>query len=80
MEIRPLSKTDDRYAVSRVYEESWKKAYKDIMPQSYLDGIPPGKWVEALDNPEWHSLIMLDGGQIIGTAAYCASRFSALRG
>ena len=32
MEIRPARPEDDRYAISRVYEESWKQAYQGIVP------------------------------------------------
>ena len=42
MEIRHVKRTDDRYAISRIYEESRKFAYKGIVPQSYLDSIPVG--------------------------------------
>ena len=44
MEIRPLRETDDRLAVSRIYEESWKSAYRGVIPQAYLDAIPVGRW------------------------------------
>lgn len=44
MEIRFIAPTDDRSEISRVYEESWKFAYKGIVPQSYLDSIPEGRW------------------------------------
>ena len=43
MEIRLLRETDSRLEVSRIYEESWKTAYRDIVPQAYLDGIPAGR-------------------------------------
>jgi len=42
MEIRKLSPEDDRNALSRVYEKSWKHAYSGIIPQDYLDSIPQG--------------------------------------
>ena len=42
MEIRPLRETDSRLEVRRIYEESWKSAYRGIVPQAYLDGIPAG--------------------------------------
>lgn len=35
MEIRPMKQEDDRYLIGRIYEESWKSAYRDIIPQSY---------------------------------------------
>ena len=49
MEIRPLRKTDSRLEVSRIYEESWKHAYRGIVPQDYLDHIPVGGWCGVLD-------------------------------
>ncbi len=80
MEIRLINQQDDLLAISHVYEASWKSAYKDIIPQAYLDGIPEGHWVQALKNPAWNTLIMLDGNKIIGTSSYCASRFADMSG
>ena len=37
MEIRLLTAADDLYAVSRVYEESWRCAYRGLVPQDYLE-------------------------------------------
>ena len=47
MEIRPLRETESRLEVRRIYEESWKSAYRGIVPQAYLDGIPAGRrpWI-----------------------------------
>lgn len=75
MEIRLLNERDDRAEISRIYEESWKFAYKGMIPQEYLDSIPQGRWVKTVDNPGWNTLVMLEGEQIIGTSSYCASRF-----
>lgn len=47
-EIRKLRHSDDLFAVSRVYEESWKAAYKGLLPQEYLDHLPAGKWIPLL--------------------------------
>lgn len=33
MEIRLLNDTDSREKISRIYEESWKYAYKGIVPE-----------------------------------------------
>jgi ribosomal protein S18 acetylase RimI-like enzyme len=62
-------------SISHIYEASWKSAYKGIIPQTYLDSIPTGHWAQALDDPAWHTLVMLDGKKIIGTSSYCKSRF-----
>lgn len=44
MEIRYIMPIDDRRMISKVYEESWRSAYKGIIPQEYLDSIPEGRW------------------------------------
>ena len=73
--IREINSSDSREEISNVYEQSWKFAYKGIIPQDYLDSIPNGQWCGALDNPDRYTLIMLDGDKIIGTSSYCKSRF-----
>lgn len=75
MVIRKIDSSDSREEISNVYEQSWKSAYKDIIPQDYLDSIPSGQWCGALDNPGRYNLVMLDGDKIIGTSSYCKSRF-----
>ena len=47
MEIRLINEQDDCFAISNVYEESWKSAYKGIIPQTYLDSIPKGHWAKS---------------------------------
>lgn len=79
MEIRPLTPEDDCAAVSRVYEESWKSAYRGIIPQEYLDGIQAESWSGAIDAPGRRSLIMLDSGKIAGTSCYCPSRLEQMK-
>lgn len=70
-----MKPTDDRMAISRIYEESWRCAYKGIIPQDYLDSIPEGRWVSNLDNPKWKTLVCIDNGRIVGTSSFCKSRF-----
>ncbi len=62
-------------AVSHIYEESWKFAYKDIIPKSYLESIPSGQWAAHLDQDGMNTLVMAEHGKLIGTSSYCASRF-----
>ena len=73
--IRKINQSDSREEISNIYEQSWKYAYKGIIPQDYLDSIPKGHWCRAFDNPERYTLVMLDGDKIIGTSTYCKSRF-----
>ena len=75
MEIRPLRNTDDRFAVSRIYEESWKFAYKGMVPQAYLDSIPAGRWAGSLDRAGWDTLVMAEGKRLIGTSSVSPSRW-----
>lgn len=80
MEIRYLNGADDRLAVSGIYEASWKYAYRDILPEEYLERIPAGRWVSGLDFGDRIHLVMLDGGRYIGAACCCASRFPEFDG
>ena len=76
MEIRHLNSNDDLSKISHIYEESWKYAYKNIIPQTFLDSIPCGNWIPHLKDPEMNILVMLDNGKFIGVSTYCRSRFS----
>lgn len=80
MEIRHLQKSDDYLAISRIYEESWKFAYKDIVPQSYLDEIPTGMWAPKLNQDGIYSLVLIEDGIMIGTSSYSKSRISEYEG
>ena len=75
MEIRLLKQSDDLFKLSAVYEQSWKCAYKGIVPQDYLDSIPAGRWASGIYKPEPNNLVMTDSGKIIGTSCYCRSRW-----
>ena len=75
MEIRYISASDDRGAISRIYEESWRAAYRGIIPQEYLDVIPRGRWVKNLDIPGWHTMVCVEDGEYVGTSSFSKSRF-----
>lgn len=75
VEVRYIDAGDDRHAISRIYEESWKYAYRGIIPQEYLDTIPAGKWAAVFDRPGWQTLVCLDDGKYIGTCSFGQSRF-----
>ncbi len=75
MEIRYMTDLDDRRAVSRIYEESWRHAYCGIIPQEYLDAIPEGRWVKNLDIPDWSVMLCTEDGECIGTGSFSRSRF-----
>lgn len=75
MEVRYINKTDDRFEVSRIYEESWKYAYKGLIPQNYLDSIPVGRWSSNADREGMNTLVAVEDNKLIGTASFCKSRF-----
>ena len=70
MEIRLINKNDDKKAISRIYEESWKTAYKGIIPQDYLESIPEGRWVNNLEKPEWNTMVCIEKVPISGLAVF----------
>lgn len=80
MEIRHLSADDDLNAISRIYEESWKSTYRDILPAAYLEQLPAGHWVPYLKSAGRESLVLTEGHQIIGTSSYGASRSLDFKG
>ena len=75
MEIRFLQSSDDRSKISRIYEESWKFAYRGLIPQEYLDSIPAGRWEKKFDTPGWSTMLCIEDGEYIGTSSFCKSRF-----
>lgn len=75
MEIRYVLPEDDRFEISRIYEKSWKATYRGMIPDSFLDSIPEGKWCKGIDSPGQRSLIIVEDGKFIGTSSFCRSRF-----
>lgn len=80
MRVRPVSADDDILEISGIYERSWKCAYKGIVPQSFLDRIPEGKWAMHLGREDMHHLVLEEAGRLIGTASCCASRWERFKG
>ncbi|MDE5860224.1 MAG: GNAT family N-acetyltransferase [Oscillospiraceae bacterium] len=78
MEIRHMLPSDDTFAISNIYEKSWKFAYSGIVPQSYLDSIPTGRWAESINGAGKYNAIIIENGEFIGTSSFCKSRFSEL--
>ena len=75
MEIRFIDRNDSLTGISNIYEQSWKYAYKGIVPQSYLDSIPSGHWADRITKAEMKNLVMLENDLLIGTASICRSRW-----
>ena len=79
MEIRFLDEKDDLFVISNIYESSWKHAYKNIIPQEYLDSIPAGRWAGTITKGGKISLVVTENEQIIGTASICRSRWDKFK-
>lgn len=75
MEIRKMKSTDDRLAISRIYEESWKFAYQNIIPESFLKSIPAGRWASSIDKDDRETLVIVENDTFIGTSSFGKSRF-----
>ncbi len=72
--IRYLSAADDRMELSRIYEQSWKYAYKGLIPDDYLESIPEGKWASTPDRAGMYTLVTEENG-LVGTSSFCRSRW-----
>lgn len=60
--------------VSRVYELSWKKAYRGILPDDYLDALSETKWSSHLLRDADRLLLAKEGETIIGVSTYSPAR------
>jgi ribosomal protein S18 acetylase RimI-like enzyme len=80
MELRKVKSTDDLNAISRIYAMSWKTAYKDIVPQQYLDGLSENNWVDKLQNSRYDSFVLIEKDEYIGTSSVCSARDERMSG
>ncbi len=80
IEIRFVEPSDDKMAISRIYERSWKYAYRGIIPQSYLDAIPEGRWVPSIDSPKRETLVCIEDDKMVGTCSFSESRLERFSG
>ena len=80
MEIRFITPDDSPEEISNIYEQSWKHAYKGIIPQDYLDSIPKGKWAAKISSGQMQNLVIEKDGKLIGTSGFCPSRWEKFSG
>ena len=79
-EFRKVLPSDDFGAIARIYVHSWRAAYRDIVPQAYLDGLSEARWEENLRKSASDSYVLLLDGQYIGTSAICPARDETMEG
>lgn len=74
MEIRRFSKTDSIEEVCRVYAESWRSAYRGIVPQEYLDNLDARRFMGFITEDLPRIWLASDGEHIVGSSSYSAAR------
>lgn len=74
MEIRYIDSSDDKMKISKIMEDSWKYAYRGIVPQEFLDKIPRGHWSNRLESPGLYTMVCTKDGEYIGTASFGRAR------
>jgi ribosomal protein S18 acetylase RimI-like enzyme len=84
MAIRPAEPVD-AMAVARVHVRSWQAAYRNLLPQDYLDQLRPEDRAERydfthLDMQKPYTIVAVQGAEICGFATTMPSRDSDLPG
>jgi ribosomal protein S18 acetylase RimI-like enzyme len=68
----------DVQAIARIHVETWRQAYRGVVPQSYLDKLSVASreaaWVNILDQGASIVLVAEDQGSIIGFCSFGKSR------
>jgi ribosomal protein S18 acetylase RimI-like enzyme len=79
MNIRRATLADAR-AVAEVHVESWRTAYRDLVPQSYLDALSIGPrenlWRESIERESPELWVAEIESRVVGWVAFGASRDS----
>ena len=70
MIVRP-AKLEDSVTIGKIYCDSWKAAYKGIMPQDYLDALTPD---DRTINPANYLVLESEEGVVFGLANLGSSR------
>lgn len=66
--IREMTAQDDIDAVADIYAQSWKSAYRGIVPERYLQKLTGDRWSGMLRADPSASLVAFVGDKPVGTA------------
>lgn len=55
-----MQPSDDKMAVSRIYEAAWRAGYRGMIPEDFLASLPEGHWCSALESPDVLYLLCLE--------------------
>lgn len=76
--VRPLE-LGDAEAVARIHVDSWRQAYRGLMPAEVLDGLSPRNrylyWKQRFHEGR-RALVLESGGKVVGFADYGPARES----
>lgn len=64
----------------RIISESWKTAYRGIVPQDYLDALGPDRWEPILRDFQGTAFLLEDAETPIATASISAARDDKMSG
>lgn len=78
MEIR-YAAMEDIHGMGQVYVDTWKAAYKGMIPQDYLDSLTYEGWEEKFRSrfsqmTDYHLAVLDLHGQIIGVTSFMKTR------
>lgn len=83
MELR-VARMEDIPGMSRCVATCWKKAYRGLVPQTYLNQLRYNFWEPAykrwLQDDRLASLVMEEGGKIIATTTFGDGRDAKMPG
>lgn len=69
---------EDARRISQLFAESWKTAYRHLLPADSLSRLPDGYWIPTLrawlGSGQMYGLIALDGNDPVGAVIYGRSR------
>ena len=75
--VRPALARDAK-AIAEVHVATWQAAYKDLMPDDYLNTMTVAKrqayWQDAIEYSEPQVLVATDGDQLVGFVGFDRSR------
>lgn len=75
--VRPAT-TRDAKAIAEIHVATWHAAYKDLMPEEFLQKATVEKrlafWREAIEYSEPQLLVATDGDEVIGFVGFDRSR------
>jgi GNAT superfamily N-acetyltransferase len=80
--VRPATARDAK-AIAEIHVATWQAAYKDLMPEDYLNQMTVEKrqayWREAIEYSEPQLLVATDGDELVGFVGYDRSRDAKTR-